>query len=80
MLWLRAVADDEAVGYAKEVFEAKLAKGSIPDLHRVLALRPEVLRARETLRDAVSDGNTTLGRRREEMLHYFTATMGSCTG
>lgn len=80
MLRLRAVTDGEAKGYVKKVFNAKRAKGGVPDLHRVLALRPEVLRARETLRNAVSDGTTSLGKRREEMLHFFVATLGSCTG
>ncbi len=80
MLRLRAVSDSEAKGYVKDVFDAKRAKGGVPDLHRVLALRPEVLRARETLRNAVSDGTTSLGRRREEMLHFFVATLGSCIG
>ena len=52
----------------------------MPSLSQVLANRPEVLRGRETLRNAVSDGATTLGLRREEMLNYFGSMMGQCTG
>jgi hypothetical protein len=81
MLWLRNVNDDEAEGYVKEVFDRyRERRGAVPELARVLALRPDVLRGRETLRNAVCDEATTLGRRREELLNFFGATLGVCTG
>ncbi|MGH8665839.1 MAG: hypothetical protein ACREUX_16375 [Burkholderiales bacterium] len=81
MLWLRSVNDEEAKGYVKEVFDQYESRnGSVPKLHRVLAIRPEVLRGRETLRNATTGGVTTLGRRREELLNFFGATAGGCTG
>ena len=81
MLWLRSVSDEEASGYTKEVFDQyKSRTGNVPRLHRVLAIRPEVLRGRETLRNATTGGVTTLGRRREELLNYFGAAAGGCTG
>jgi hypothetical protein len=80
-LWLKSVSDEQAQGYAKEVFEQYRSRnGSVPNLHRVLAIRPDVLRGRETLRNATTGGVTTLGRRREELLNYFGATAGGCTG
>ena len=81
MLWLRSVNDEQAEGYAKEVFDQYRSKsGSVPGLHRVLAIRPDVLKGRETMRMAITGGATTLGRRREELLNYFGATAGGCTG
>jgi hypothetical protein len=81
MLWLRSVGDGEAQGYVKEVFEQyKSRNGAVPKLHRVLAIRPEVLKGRETLRNATTGGVTTLGRRREELLNFFGAAAGGCTG
>jgi hypothetical protein len=81
MLWLRSVNDDEAEGYVKEVFDQyRRRNGSVPKLHQVLAIRPEVLRGRETLRNATTGGATTLGRRREELLNFFGAAAGGCTG
>jgi len=81
MLWLKSVNDEQAQGYAKEVFDQYRSRnGSVPNLHRVLAIRPDVLRGRETLRNATTGGVTTLGRRREELLNFFGATAGGCTG
>jgi len=81
MLRLKSVSDDQAQGYAKEVFEQyKSRNGSVPNLHRVLAIRPDVLRGPETLRKATTGGATTLGRRREELLNFFGATARGCTG
>jgi hypothetical protein len=81
MLWLRSVNDEQAEGYAKEVFEQyKTNSGAVPNLHRVLAIRPAVLKGRETMRMAITGGATTLGRRREELLNFFGATAGGCTG
>lgn len=81
MLWLRSVSDEEVQGYVKEVFDQYRSRnGAVPRLHRVLALRPEVLRGRETLRNATTGVVTSLGRRREELLNFFGATAGGCTG
>ena len=81
MLWLKGVSDEEAEGYVKELFDRyREARGAVPELSRVLAIRPNVLRGRETLRNAVCDEATTLGRRREELLNFFGATLGVCTG
>ncbi len=81
MMWLKTVSDDEAKGYTKEVFEHyRGRRGAVPNLTRVLANRPEVLKGRETLRNATTDGATTLGRHREELLNFFGATAGGCTG
>jgi hypothetical protein len=80
MLWLKSVDDEQAEGYVKEVFDQYKSKtGAVPKLHRVLAIRPDVLRGRETLRNATTGGMTTLGRRREELLNFFGATAGGCT-
>ena len=81
MAWLKSVSPDHVNGYVQEVFDGYIQKrGSVSDLHKVLALRPEILKGRETLRNGTTDGATTLGRRREEMLNYFGAVMGQCTG
>ena len=78
---LKKITPDHVTGYVQEVFDAYIhRRGSVPDLHQVLALRPEILKGRETLRNGTTDGATTLGRRREEMLNYFGAVMGKCTG
>jgi hypothetical protein len=80
-LWLKTVSDEQAEGYAKEVFDPYRSRnGSVPNLHRVLTIRPEVLKGRETLRNAATVGVTTLGGRREELLNFFGATAGGCTG
>ena len=72
---------DEAQGYPKEVFDQYRSRnGSVPNLHRVLANRPEILKGRETLRNGTTGGATTLGRHREELLNFFGATAGGCTG
>ena len=81
MPWLKMVDPSTVSGYVKAVFDGFVQRrGKVPSLSQVLANRPEVLRGRETLRNAVSDGATTLGLRREEMLNYFGSMMGQCTG
>ncbi len=81
MPWLKTVDPSQVTGYVKEVFDGFIKRrGKVSRLYLVLALRTEVMRGRDTLRNAVSDGATSLGRRREEMLNYFGAMMGQCTG
>ena len=47
MMWLKTVSDAEAQGYAKDVFDQYRSRnGSVPNLHRVLATRPEILKGR----------------------------------
>ncbi len=81
MIWLPSIRINEAEGAAKEIIDGiRSSKKPVPKLFLTLALRPPVLAGREAARKSVHGGASTLGRRREELLSFYVATLGSCYG
>ncbi len=80
-MWISPVRLNEAKEPARGILEGIRAKrGAVPKLLLAMARSPGVLNGRQTMNLAVHGGNTTLGRRREELLSYYVATVGGCYG
>lgn len=83
MVWISAVADGEATGIVKEVYEHSKGRigisGDVADVVKVFSLKPDVLVAVENLRTAIKDGASGLGRAREEMIAVVISALTRCT-
>ncbi len=80
-MWISPLRLNEAQEPAKGILEGiRKKRGAVPRLLLAMARRPEVLNGRQTMNMAVHGGNSTLGRRREELLSYYVATIGGCYG
>ncbi|MEE9276496.1 MAG: hypothetical protein V3V62_14420 [bacterium] len=76
MTWIRPMRPDEAEGEAREIVEDLRGRGKpVPKLFLALGRRPEVLAAREKMRQA-AHGGSSLGRRREELIAFYVAAHG----
>lgn len=80
-MWISPLRLSEAEEPAKGILEGiREKRGAVPKLLLTMARRPGVLNGRQTMNMAVHGGNSTLGRRREELLSYYVATIGGCYG
>lgn len=75
MAYIRMPEAGEAEGSLKTLYEEALAAngGRLPAVKQVLGVYPEALRAIGVQDDAIRNGGSTLGRRREEMLATLAA-------
>ncbi len=76
MTWIRPLSLDEAESASGETIGALRKSGrAVSKILLALARRPPVLAGREAMRSAVY-GETTLGRRRQEMIAFYVAGHG----
>ncbi len=80
-LWIQYVEDDEAEGPLADLYErARKAspRGIVPDMIKVLSLRPQVAIAKEDLRRALIGNASTLGARRADMISVVVSGLNDC--
>jgi uncharacterized peroxidase-related enzyme len=79
MPYITAVEDDAKLDREQEdVFELARSRFTfVPDVVRVLALRPRVARAQAELRHSLLD-DSTLGKRRAELISLAVSGINSC--
>jgi uncharacterized peroxidase-related enzyme len=80
LAYIGAVEDDATLdGVQQEVFEAARRRFSfVPDVVRVLALRPLVARAQSDLRDQLLSDELSIGRRRAELISLAVSGINDC--
>ena len=80
-MWMSSLRLGETEEPAKSILEnINEQRGAVPKLLLTMARRPNVLNGRQTMNMAVHAGNSTLGKRREELISYYVATIGGCYG
>jgi uncharacterized peroxidase-related enzyme len=66
-------------GVQQEVFEAARRRFTfVPDVVRVLAVRPDVAKAQADLRDSLLGGELSIGRRRAELISLAVSGINDC--
>ena len=76
-MWMSSLRLGETEEPAKSILEKiNEQRGAVPKLLLTMARRPDVLNGRQTMNMAVHAGNSTLGKRREELISYYVATIG----
>jgi uncharacterized peroxidase-related enzyme len=80
LAYIAAVEDDAPLdGVQQEVFEAARRRFSfVPDVVRVLALRPLVAKAQSDLRDQLLSDDLSIGRRRAELISLAVSGINDC--
>jgi uncharacterized peroxidase-related enzyme len=80
LAYIAAVEDDTTLdGVQQEVFEAARRRFTfVPDVVRVLALRPEVAKAQSELRDCLLGDELSIGRRRAELISLAVSGINDC--
>ena len=68
--------DDPIVKEVSDQFTAR--RGYLPSIMRCLTLKPSLLQAMARLSDVSTFGETTLGRRLEEMISSYTSNLLHC--
>lgn len=80
-MWIDPIRLNEVEEPAKGILEEIRAKrGAVPKILLTMARRPRILHSRQTMNMAVHGGNSTLGKRREELISYYVATIGGFYG
>ncbi len=80
MAYIAAVEDDATLDpLQQDVFEAARRRFTfVPDLVRVLALRPPVAKAQSDLRDNLLSEELSIGRRRAELISLAVSGINHC--
>jgi uncharacterized peroxidase-related enzyme len=77
--WLRVPADDEVPAEAKELWAAPLEKlGFVPNVLRVMALRPAHLLAWEAYYDELMRGESGVSKPQREMIAVVVSAQNRC--
>ena len=79
-MWIRHVEESEATGETAELYEWARAifNGRVPDMIKVLSLRPKVARAKEMLRQTLIGDASSLGPRRADMISVVVSGLNGC--
>jgi hypothetical protein len=80
-LWVDYIEEDKAEGKLAEFYEqARRASpaGVVPDMMKVLSVRPELAIAKENLRRALLGESSSLGARRADMISVVVSGMNDC--
>ena len=79
MAWIRTVADGEAEGDLKPLYEAALHRaGRVWNIVRIMSPNPAVLEASMGLYRAVMFGPSPLSRRQREMMATVVSASNGC--
>lgn len=80
-LWVDYVEEDKAEGKLAEFYEQvrrESPAGAVPDMMKVLSVRPELAIAKENLRRALLGEGSSLGARRADMISVAVSGMNDC--
>lgn len=79
MVWIRVVEETGASGDTLKVYEEMRAElGRISPMLQAMSLRPEAMRAVSDLSRVIHFGNTSLGRRMEQMIAVVVSATNGC--
>ncbi len=80
-LWIDYIDENKAEGKLAEFYEQirqDSPNGSVPDMVKVLSIRPELAIAKDNLRHAVLGESSSLGARRADMISVVVSGMNDC--
>jgi alkylhydroperoxidase family enzyme len=79
MAWIKLVADGEATGRLKEMYDAAIARaGRVFGIVRTMSPNPPVLEKSMAFYVQVMKGPSGLSRREREMLATVTSSINDC--
>ena len=81
MPYIKTVAESEATGRIKEIYEKRRDhhSGKVSNIAKLFSLRPDLLEAQHNFSRAVQFGGSSLGVRREEMISVLVGSLLKCS-
>ena len=77
--FIKYVEDGEATGELKEFYErGRNRNGQVPDMLKILSVRPPVAFAKENMRRALIGDASSLGARRADMISVVVSGLNGC--
>jgi hypothetical protein len=78
MAWVKVVAEEEATGLVKQIYQ-RSKRGSVQsEVVKVFSLRPELMDLRVRFGDRMTFGGSGLGRYREELIAVSISAICQC--
>jgi hypothetical protein len=79
-VWIKTVVESEAQGETAELYDwaRTIFNGRVPDMVKVLSLRPKVARAKEMLRQSLIGNASSLGAKRADMISVVVSGLNGC--
>jgi len=78
MAWVKVVAEDEATGLVKQIYQ-RSKRGSVQsEVVKVFSLRPELMELLVRFGDRMTFGGSGLGRYREELIAVSISAICQC--
>jgi len=79
MSWIRTVAEADADGYVRSVYDAhQKARGWVSNIIKSFSIRPETLRAFQNLFATLMFGPSALSRAQREMIATVVSVANRC--
>ncbi len=79
MAWIKTVEEQEATGDLRELYGGiKRRAGFIPNILKLYSLRPDALRAMQSLYEALMFGPSGLDRAQREMIALLVSKLNNC--
>ena len=81
MPYIKTVAESEATGRIKEIYEKRKGhhSGKVSNIAKLFSLRPDLLEAQHSFSRAVQFGGSSLGVKREEMISVLVGSLLKCS-
>ena len=81
MPYIKIVAESEATGRIKEIYEKRKDhhSGKVSNIAKLFSLRPDLLEAQHSFSRAVQFGGSSLGVKREEMISVLVGSLLKCS-
>ncbi len=78
-MWIRKVSQDEATGLVKRYYDGVLKdRGFVPETISVFSIKEGNLRATQSLRTTLMEGESGLSRAQKEMIAVRVSTLNEC--
>lgn len=79
MAWIKLVADGDATGRLKQMYDAAIARaGRVFEIVRTMSPNPPVLERSMAFYSAIMKGKSGLSRKEREMLATVTSAANDC--
>ena len=79
MPWIKQIADDEAKGFLKKLYDDALKRaGRIWNIVRIMSLNPRALKTSMDFYGSLMKGRSPLSRSQREILGTVTSAINQC--
>lgn len=80
LMWIKHVEESDAEGETAELYDRvrKTFNGNVPNMVKVLSLRPKVADVKEAMRRTLIGDASSIGARRADMISVVVSGLNRC--